>query len=127
MSLPFTTALSSAIGRIRVRTGLADPASPDRVEDARVQEFITNSASEYDAALMLLDATIAALARQIKVTTVPGSPDIVQVADAQARFDAFQVVRRNLLTTVPTTTGLPKRSFSALGNHPSDSRTDWGR
>lgn len=112
--LTFTTSLSTAIGRVRARTGLIDPAGSDRVEDARVQEYITATATEYDAALMLLDATIAALARKIKASTIPGSPSIIQVSDDQARLDALQTVRRNLVSTVPTTTGLPIRRASTV-------------
>lgn len=113
-SLPFTTALNTAIGRVRARTGLTDPGSPDRVEDARVQEYIDATTTEYDAALMMLDATIAGLARKIRASTIPNSPSIVQVSDDQARLDALQTVRRNLVSTVPTTTGLPIRRATTV-------------
>ena len=120
MALPFTTALSTTIGRIRARIGAADPSAPDRIEDARISEYIAATSTEYDAALMLVDATIASLARKMKATQTPASPDIVQVNDVQAQFDAWQTVRKNLLATVPTATGLPVRRFGTQGRHPSD-------
>lgn len=120
MALPFTTSLATAIGRIRSRIGAADPAAPGRIEDARIQEYLDASTSEADAALMLVDATIAGLVRKIKVSTVPTADEIVQVNDVQAQINAWQTVRTNLLSTVPTTTGLPIRRFGSLGRHPSE-------
>ncbi len=122
MSLPFTTSLATAIGRIRARIGAADPAAPGRIEDARIQEYIDATTDEYAAALMLVNATIAGLANKMRATQTPASPDIVQTNDVQAQFDAWQAVRKNLLadTPSPVSTGLPVVRFGSLGRHPSD-------
>jgi hypothetical protein len=118
--LPFTTSLATAVGRVRSMIGQTDPASDERVEDARISEYLSAYPTEADAALALVDATIASLVRRMKVTVLPDSPEIVQVGDTQAKIDGWQRVRTNLLSTRPTSTGLPVRSFSSLGAHPSD-------
>ena len=121
MALPFTKSLTTTIGRIRARVGAADPAAPGRIEDARIQEYIDATSTEYDAALMLVDATIASLVGKIKTTQIPTASDVVQINDVQAQIEGWQTVRRNLLTTVPTTTtGLPVRRWGTQGRHPSD-------
>lgn len=121
MALPFTTSLATAIGRIRARIGAADAAAPGRIEDARIQEYISATSTEYDAALMLVDATIASLVGKIKTTQIPTASDVVQINDVQAQIEGWQTVRRNLLSTVPTTTtGLPVRRWGTQGRHPSD-------
>lgn len=122
MSLPFTTSLATPIGRIRSRLGLTEPGASPRIEDARIQEYIDATTTEYEAALMMVDSTIASLARRIKTTQTPDSASIVQINDAQAQFDAWQTVRKNLIaaTPSPVSTGLPVVRFGSLGRHPSD-------
>ena len=121
----FTVNPSTDIGWVRLMTGNADPKASDARTDARIQEYLTAAGTKYDAAMMLINAMIADYGQRVSTLQIAPSPDIVKIADAQARFDNLQRVRSNLLATRPaeaTSTSLPVRRVGSLGAHPSDPR-----
>lgn len=118
--MAFTRALTTSIGRVRLRCGLTAPDGPDHVPDERIQEAIDASTSEDNAALMLLRGLCAMYAGQIVADVTPDTPEWVRSRNAQARYDAFMGLLKTISDTTPVDLGLPVRSFSSLGRHPSD-------
>lgn len=118
--MAFTSSLATAIGRIRLRCGLGADSGADHVPDSRIQEAIDATASEDNAALMLLRGLCALYASQIVADTVPDSPEWLKSKNAQARYDAYMGLLKTITETTSVDTGLPVRRFGSLGRHPSD-------
>ena len=118
--MAFTKSLATAIGRVRLRCGLTAADGPEHVDDARIQEAISNTTSEDNASLMLLRGLVAMYAGQIVADTTPDSPEWLKSRNAQARYDAFMGLLKTITETTAVDIGMPIRRFGTLGRHPSD-------
>lgn len=118
--MAYTSSLATAIGRIRLRCGLTADSGSDHVPDARIQEAISATTSEDNAALMLLRGIVAKYASQIVADTVPDSPEWLKSRNAQARYDAYMGILKTISETTAVDMGLPVRRWGTQGRHPSD-------
>lgn len=118
--MAFTKSLSTAIGRVRLRCGLTAADGPEHVDDARIQEAITNTTSEDNASLMLLRGLCALYASQIVADTTPDSPEWLKSKNAQGRYDAYMGLLKTITETTSVDTGLPIRRWGTQGRHASD-------